>query len=487
MDEQPQSGQHLGAWALPLLAFLCLSLGNSHSATLAVQVDALVGIQSGRLVPQLVGTFQWLSGGWLISHLLSRLVVCPMVQRRTGAPAPSILTNSLTASIFIVTFFAIIRLVFDRPIGGLVATSGVVTLVIGFAVRDMIADFFSGLAMNLEHPYRIGDWLELGPGQVARVTEQNWRATRLVSLGGRTLIVPNNDLASRQFTNLSLPDGQIRESLQIVLNYTGDPARIENILLAAILATDGPVKGAPHQVRITGFSERGVSYQIRYWVGSYEHAARVRHAVAAKVLDSLNQAGVAIPYGQQEVLLTRERRARQDRRVNARQLLSRIEWLEALDEQELTQLATVALGREFPAGTAVMREGETGTALYVLVEGVAVVGSSNGELGESTIGQIQPGQAFGEISMLTGAARVATVTALTDLYTLEVRREDLEPIMRARPDIANELGRVMARRMMLNRRKANRTSEEPQPEDLKTKALQLARKISALFSIHHTP
>jgi len=100
------------------------------------------------------------------------------------------------------------------------------------------------------------------------------------------------------------------------------------------------------------------------------------------------------------------------------------------------------------------------------------------------VGKIQPGQAFGEMSLLTGSPRVATVRSLTDAYVLEIRRENLEPILRARPAIADELGEIMARRQILNEQNAeNSNGPDEECEDFKSRALQLARRISHMFGL----
>ena len=460
----------------PLVAFLLVLFVNAHA--LALIEDA----NNGLLAARAVGVVLWLSGSWLLSRALITLVLNPLIRSRTGAPAPRILSNCVSATLFVVSIFMIIRFVFERPVGGLVATSGIVTVIIGFAIRDMIADFFSGLAMNIEQPYRIGDWLELGPGEVGQVTEMNWRATRLITQARRTVIVPNSNLSSRQFVNISRPDRHYRESLDLVLNYTADPARIENILLAAVYATEG-LADQRHDVRIMGFQERGVVYQIRFWVKDYTDKVRVRHRLAANALEFLSQAGISIPYAQHEIVLTRQRRPRKERRINARRLFSRVDWLEALTRDELDQLAKVSIGREFKAGQAIVNQGDAGSSLYVLVEGMLEVFVRGAEDTEDAVGQIQPGQAFGEMSLLTGSERVATVRSVTDSYALEIRREDFEPILRARPEIAEELGRMMARRQLLNETSGDNGADRDDNEDFRSRALQFARRISHLFGL----
>ncbi len=456
------------------------------NANLLSQQIALLGINlDSSIVAKVFGMALWTAGAILLSRSILALFLNPYSRRRTGQDAPDILVNCIYACVFILAGFTSVHYVLERPVGALMATSGLVTLIIGLAIRDMIADFFSGLAINFERPYSIGDWIELEPGLVGKVTELNWRSTRLVTQSQRTVIVPNNNFAARQFVNYSLPKRSYRESLDITLNYTADPARIENILQSAISATTGLVPGADHNVRIQNFTERGVEYQIRFWIDDLALKVGLRHKLAANVLKYLSQAGIPIPYQQQEILITRDRRARQERRIDAKRLLSRIDWLEPLQQHELEQLAEVAKPHDFPKGTIIFNEGEDGDSLYLVVEGIANVRTgTNGE--SQMVGKIEPGQALGEMSVLTGAPRRASVTAETDVHALSIHREDLEPILRARPEIAQELGNMMAARIVAMNARQNANNHDQTLADDRSLAQQLANKISLFFGIGTT-
>lgn len=475
---------------LPVIVPLAIFLGAYALEANAAWIASIFGLPLSETIdqwlPLIAGSARWIAGSWLLGRVIVDLIINPMVRRRTGLDAPGILGNFVHSALLICTIPLIIKFVFERPIGGLVASSGLVTLIIGLAIRDMIADFFSGVAMNIERPYAIGDWVELEPGLVGRVTELNWRSTRLVTQSHRTIIVPNNNLASRQFINYSLPQRRYRESLIIALNYTTDPERAENILTAAIMATPGLSEGADHNVRIREFNERGVEYEIRFWIDDLHKKVGLRHRLAGNVLRYLHQAGVPIPYGQQEVLLTRERKLRTERRLDVHQLLSRMDLLSHLTHGELEQLAQRATGRDYAGNTTIFERGEEGIALYLLVEGIAEASlrdSENGPDDGPAVAQIEPGQAFGEMSVLTGEPRAATVRAVTNVHALEIRREDIEPIFRARPEIANDLAAVMAKRVRHNEQTAAARLDRCDEAAQTSRARHLAGRISQFFGL----
>ncbi|MDX1513298.1 MAG: mechanosensitive ion channel family protein, partial [Gammaproteobacteria bacterium] len=346
---------------------------------------------------------------------------------------------------------------------------------------EMIADYFAGIAINFEQPYQIGDWVELENGVAGQVVEINWRATRLVTLAKVSVVVPNSELASRHFINYSQPTRVFRDSLEVVLGHTTDPERAANILYAAVLTTDGVVQDAKHDIKITGFSELGVVYQVRFWIDDYAKRAAIRDRVARNVLQHLNHAGIVMAVSQSEIFLSRRRQRRQEGRIDHRRLIARVTWLKALTDSELDTLSEKAIGRDFAKGDVIVRQNDRGDSLYVLVEGT-LQASVETDQGPSVIGRIEPGEAFGEMSLLTGETRTATVSALTAAYVLEVRRDDLEPILRARPEIAEELGRLMAERQLAIER-AN-TGESPASDtEMGNRALLIARRISKFFGL----
>ncbi len=486
VDFMPHTRSKEASYLLaPLFMVVGLLLIRNNAELLNQQIN-LIGLDVEKAhIAKIIGMALALATALFTSRVILAVFVNPFSRRRTGQNAPDILINCIYACVFIVAGFMSVHFVLGKPIGALMATSGLVTLIIGLAIRDMIADFFSGLAINFERPYSIGDWIELEPGLVGKVTELNWRSTRLVTMAQRTVVVPNNNFAARQFVNYSLPKRSYRESLNITLNYTADPDRIENILQSAISATSGLVEGGDHNVRIRNFTERGVEYQIRFWIDDLSSKVGLRHKLAANVLKYLSQAGVSIPYQQQEVLITRDRRPRQERRIDAKRLLSRIDWLEPLQEHELEQLAKVARPHDFDKGTIIFNEGEDGDSLYLVVEGIANVRTgTNGS--SKMIGKIEPGQALGEMSVLTGAPRRATVTAETDVHALAIHRLDLEPILRARPEIAQELGNMMAARVFAMNARQDAHSHQQTLAGDRSLAKQLANKISQFFGIGQT-
>src|SRR3954454_24432531 len=145
---------------------------------------------------------------WLaVAHLIVRALDCffwPLLARKPSR----LLTDLVAAVIWAAAALLVIGNVLKVPLTGILTTSGVAVAVLGFALRDMLASLFAGIALNVEQPYRIGDWLEFGSGTVGRVVEVSWLTTRLQTQDGIGLVVPNAQLATRNFSNFNQLGGR---------------------------------------------------------------------------------------------------------------------------------------------------------------------------------------------------------------------------------------------------------------------------------------
>src|SRR6185312_12028818 len=164
----------------------------------------------------------------------------------------------------------IISFVFNRPLTGLWATSGVAGLVIGLALRNVIMDVFIGLAVNVDRPYRLGDFIMLQTGQVGRVLEINWRTTRLATNEGNTIIVPNSRIGDMTVTNFLKPNSSAEFELLFSVDFGVPSERVLRVLTAAAMAVTGAgiLDDPDHEpkARIKGISHEGVEYKVKYWV-----------------------------------------------------------------------------------------------------------------------------------------------------------------------------------------------------------------------------
>jgi CRP-like cAMP-binding protein len=338
----------------------------------------------------------------------------------------------------------ILLVVFDQPATGLITVSSVVIAVIGFALRNVISDLFSGIALSFDHPYRIGDWIETTQSS-GKVSEITWRTTRLIDRNGFVIIVPNGVVAGQRLINYGSGDRDYRTILRVPLDATLPVGRGKRILLSGALDAGREISGLAPDVLLAEYADGAAVYVVRFRVPDLGREAACRDTVASRVLHALHCAGQTIqrtgPSGPIPLPWRSSREA----------LLEQVDLFRGFDAAERAELASKMRPREAEAGQMIVRQGDSGDFLYVLGEGLLDVEIARGELAPIR-DRIAAGEVFGEISLLTGQQRTASVTATLDSVVYEIHREDLDPIVKRRPEIAEGLAAVMAEHQARNDR-----------------------------------
>lgn len=360
---------------------------------------------------------------------------------------PKLLKDVLGAAYYIIALFAIVAFVFEQPVTGLLATSGVVAVVLGFALQNTLSDVFSGIALNMEHPYRQGDWIRLDNGFEGEVVEVNWRATHLRSREDSEIIQPNSGMATARLINFHYPDRSYAFNIQVRLDYRVQPSRAKAVLKAAALACER-VQTHPGPIpRIHSFEESYVVYDLKVWVSDFgQHPDHVDELLT-RVWEHLRWADISVAFQQRDIHLFEKAEREEFKSLAVSDLLDNIDLFASLQEDEKSALAAQLAMRQIRAGQRIVEQGAEGSSLYVIAEGLLEVRVRFDEDGvEHKVANVGPGDFFGEMSLLTGAPRSATVITLTDVVIYKIEKVHLEPLLKARPQIAESLVELLSQR-----------------------------------------
>lgn len=473
----------------PVLVLALLAIPALMWEDLIVQFGGDVIQSSARVLRYILSSALWLALAWFIIRLIDVVIWQGVVAPRLGGRVPRLLKDVVAAIIFLIAVSGILGVVFELDVTGLWATSGVITLVIGLALQSMIADVFSGIALNVDRPFWLGDWVRVHHrGRetfIGEVVETNWRSTRLRTIDGLMVVVPNNLIATTVVANLTNPLERSRFSLYYCLDFGVPTGRALRILEAGVLSAAGVLKQPAPKVRVNKATRYGVEYEVRYWLVPRETSpSKGRHNVGTAVLAHLHSAGLTLAYEKHDVF-TAEMPARQlDVSADRCEIINRVELFESLAEAELQQLCASLARKQLPRGTDVVVAGDSGDSMYILVEGLLEVFAVMADGDELQVGRITPGEFFGEMSLLTGEPRSATVRAATEVVLFEVRESNLRPLLTARPELADQITRKVAeRRIRSEKRRAESQHTEPTHDETQTLAGQILGKMRRLFQM----
>ena len=450
--------------------------------------------QSQKVLSYAIQIGIWLSAAHFINRLLVVFFWDGLVYQTIGAPVPRLLKDVVTIFLYIVAVTGIVGFVFEKSVTAFWTTSGVVGLIIGFALRNMILDVFTGLAINIDRPYKIGDWIMVHGSKpvTGRVIEINWRTTRLHTEDDSLVVVPNSVLGISVVTNYWGTGPSSRFETEFCLDYSIPTERACRVLLAGAKAAVGQKGILEHpepRVLVSGTNELGIIYKVRYWTkpwGDGVTRGGCRSHINRSILAHLQQAGITPAYPKQDVYYAEMPTRHLDVTSveDLTQLLGQTALFKDLDADELRELASGMRQRRFNKGDRLIEQGAAGDSMFILSEGLLhayIRVSNNGTEHEVKVGQIVPGEFFGEMSLLTGEPRSATIVAATDVVAQEITKENMSRLLRKYPEVAETISHVVAERRVMNSEKTVLATPEERLEETESLAQQIMSKMKAFF------
>jgi len=382
----------------------------------------------------------WLFAAWFLVGSLRAFVI---VEHR---PREGKLIQDLLAGlIYLAAFFAIIAYVFDLPIQGLLATSGAVAIILGLALQSTLGDVFSGVVLSFSRPYRPGDWISLEGGTDGRVIELNWRATHVLT-GRRDLaIVPNSTIAKSKIVNVSSPSGIHGVTITVQLDAKTPPATGTEILDHAILNCRLIVATPAPSVTIKSINATYTEFEITFFVEELASSTRAQNQLFDLIFRHLAAAGIDLATAQNGSEPVIGDQASSKFTSGRERLLELVDILASLTSEERKAIAAKLKQKSYDKGETLVEPGTVLHSLFIVGTGVVSLTREESE-GEIELMRIGPGDHFGEIGMLTGAPAIAKISALIPSTVYELAKDDLSPILEARPEVSQGLCRALAQR-----------------------------------------
>lgn len=390
-------------------------------------------------VPAVAFWERLVEAGWWLSAARGAIALMRLVVKLEHRPRETQIISDLVAgAIYIATGLAIVDFVFAVPIGGLLATSGIIAIVLGLALQSTLADVFSGIAVGLERPYRAGDliWVEGEiEGQVVQVT---WRSTQIATGQNNIAIVPNSVMAKARIINRSRPSLVRGGTVTVRLDPAIPPENCEAALIAAarscpmLLATPAP------EAACTGLNGDGCSYQLNFSVASSSLLTKAQDQLLTAMHRHLRAAGIALTVAGQTTLPAPPA-------PTPAEMLKHSELFGKIEPEQRDLLASHFETINLQTGETLIRQGAAPDALYILAHGAVAVTIADPPGPPRVVNHMRPGESLGAIGLITGANYAATATALTPVKAYRLDKDALAEAIRAQPALVKGL-EVLAQR-----------------------------------------
>jgi small-conductance mechanosensitive channel/CRP-like cAMP-binding protein len=363
-------------------------------------------------------------------NVLIRVAVNPLRVDRIPDRFPTIVQDFLLVGLFLI----VATLAFPEK---LFAASAVGAVVVGFALQDTLGNAFAGLAIQIEKPFHVGHWVAIG-GHEGRVAEITWRATKLRTMAGNFVIVPNNIVSKEAIVNYSEPAAPTMLTIDIGASYSSSPAEVKAAVREALGNAPRVLTAPAPEVLVQDFADSAITYRVRFWVQDYETDEVAPDEVRSAVYYAFRRRGIEIPFPIQVQYDRQEPSTDPARGADERStLLGRLDLFAGLSEPDLLRLASAARDQLFGNGERIVREGAPGRSLFVIASGqVAVLSGPR----QHEVATLDAGNYFGEMSLLTGEPRSATVAARGDCRVFEIDSDTFRGVAEANPLVLEQVG-----------------------------------------------
>ena len=387
----------------------------------------------------------------LVVALVNRYVWDLYFEQKRQTLIPHFLREVIGGLIFLIALLFVLSSGYhaEAQLKGLLAGSGVVAIILGFAGQNFFAGIIGGISIQLNRPYKVGDWLQVGE-RFAEVMEINWRSTCLRTNDGIYLDIPNNEMVSHAIVNLHYPTEVHAMRIRVGVEYKNRPNRVKDALFRAASSANGVLAEPKVKIFLVDFADFAVIYEIKFYMGNHARINEINDAVRTNVWYELKRQGITIPFPIRTLQI--ERRAAwpvHEDHDEARAILREEPLFECLSDDQIDNLVKEARLNCFGRGENVIKEGAEGDSMFILLRGAARVWvSKNGS--SIPVATLSAGDCFGEMSLLTGESRTATVQAESDCYVLEIGKPVMAGVIRDSPDCLERLSELLARRKLEN-------------------------------------
>ena len=393
--------------------------------------------------------------GVVVSLLLVQGAIEP-VRRTLKRPPPRIFFDLTQVFISTTVLIWLVSLLFEgvdlRGIFNWVFTiSTVGAVVIGFALQETLANFFAGIGLQMDAPFLQGDWIAIDDCH-GEVLSLNWRATVLRTIDREVISIPNSLIGRSKLVNFSR-EKAFAQQVEFGLSYKVPPSQVVKVLQQAAQSVDGVLQQPPVSAIVQGYADYFINYQVLYWSRLPGEQRRIQSQIRQRVWYALERAGLSVPFPVRDTIV---RRPQPDdfSKVPPEAIaqLKSVDFLQMCSPEQQQEFLDLGHRLRYTSGEMICRAGEPGDRFYIILSGQVQVMLKPGR---PVLARLKGGDYFGEIAVLTGQVRTATVMATEDTDLLAFERRAFQQLIDSHPEMAEHIAKVIAERSQSSQPEGN--------------------------------
>ena len=382
---------------------------------------------------------------YLVVRALNALIF-GLVRLRRGFDAPTLVRNIFSIIAFTALFFLVFSFIFpDADLGALFTTSAIFGVILGLALQDTLGNFFSGISLQADRPFQVGDVIAVGAEKHTGVVEGiTWRAIKIRTFQNHVVLISNSTAAKEPIE--VCPRDNLNARLVFFNTLYGDsPAKTIHVVREAVREADNVSPKITPIVRIKNLGDSSVDYEVKYWLVDYAKYNDTDALIRQRIWYAFRRNGLTFAYPTRTLLVERTPKVIAGDGGAIVERLAAVDIFAPLSTEETTMLAQAATSHVFAPGETVIRAGDPGSSMFVVHNGrVSVQLSENGRA--RTVATLSEGAFFGEMALFTGEPRTASIVALEETEVLEIGHAAMKQVFDTNPDLVESLSHIISER-----------------------------------------
>jgi small-conductance mechanosensitive channel/CRP-like cAMP-binding protein len=363
-----------------------------------------------------------------------------LTRLRKTASENRLLFDVIAGSIYVCAALAMMGFVFAWPLQGLLATSGIIAIVLGLALQSTLSDLFSGISLNIEKPYQLGDEILLEGGIEGQVVQVNWRSTHLRNGANDIVVVPNSAIAKMRIQNHSAGSKRYSGSLPVIVDSRNAFQTTIELLKEAAMACPAILQHPACTVVATDIKGDRVTYEISFSTELFTSSGEARSQLISQIYKRARPAT-----SQQHPLSPEAFIAAPIFFFLENEVLDHLQFFDPLSPAEKADLTSKMVRHHFHVGDKLLAQGDKNGALHFIYSGVIQVTHQVADGRILDVEKLGPGDMYGELSLMTGEPSPGGFSAVTSGLLLELKTEDLKPVVEGRPELMEALCHYITR------------------------------------------
>jgi small-conductance mechanosensitive channel/CRP-like cAMP-binding protein len=378
----------------------------------------------------------------------------------------SLLRTVLSIVIYIVAFFIIFQSQYPGvQLAPLFTGSAILGIVVGLALQDTLGNLFAGIALQADQPFQVGDVIAISNRGGGIVESVSWRGVKIRTFQNKLLVI-SNAVLGKETIEVAPKDNLNARIVFFNTLYTNSPAKTAQIVREAVRMVDNVSQKIRPVVRIRNLGDNGLDWEVKYWIEDYKRYNDTDADIRQRIWYAFQREKINFAFPTRTIHMeTKPSEIDVEERANIiSERLNKVAIFAPLSDEETSRLAESSKVRVYAPGEAIVRMGQEGNSMFVIVRGSVKVQVPD-SAGVRTLNELRENEFFGEMSLLTGEPRTATVVAAEETEVIQIKKSSIKPIFEANPELVRSIGEMVEERREVLRSLAERSIQNEQREE----------------------